>query len=237
MAFALGNTPNGFCPIGSAENGSSLLKILLTAFEPYDDWSENSSWLALVELLKDRPSDLELVTRRYPVDLSALRTRLHKDLSNSFDAVLHLGQSPGATGVKLESIALNVAGCVNEDGEELPQIVESAPLAFSSQMPLGRWARLLRQNQIPSLVSYHAGTFLCNATMYLTHHWYHSRRQEVPSGFIHLPLATEQVAAKSRALPSLSTETLARALRIILQDCAEAKEQEVAQESQSQRFA
>jgi pyroglutamyl-peptidase len=221
------------CQLGSAENGSSALKILLTAFEPYDDWSENSSWLALVELLKHRPTEIELVTRRYPVDLLALRARLYKDLTGSFDAVLHLGQAPGATGVKLESVALNVAGCINQDGEELPQIVDSAPLAFSSQMPLGRWVRLLRENQIPSLVSYHAGTFLCNATMYLSHHWYHSRRQNVPIAFIHLPLATEQVAANSRALPSMSTETLARALRIILSDYA----QEGAQQSQVQRFA
>lgn len=221
------------CQRDATENGSSHLKILVTAFEPYDDWSENSSWLALVELLKNRPTELELVTRRYPVDLPQLRSKLYKDLATPYDAVLHLGQSPGATGVKLESIALNIAGCIDEAGEELPQIVDSAPLAFSSQMPLGRWARLLRENQIPSLVSYHAGTFLCNATMYLTHHWYHSRRQNVPVAFIHLPLATEQVAAKSPALPSMSTETLARALRLILEDYA----QDASQDAQAQRLA
>ncbi len=194
------------------------MKILLTAFDSYDDWSENSSWLALVELLQQRPTSVELVTRRYPVSLSAVRVRLPQDLATGFDGVLHLGQSPGATGIKLETIALNIAGCVDEQGQQLPPLVDAAPLAFSSRMPVGSWSQLLREQQIPALVSYHAGTFLCNATMYLTHYWYHSRSEDIPVGFIHLPLAAEQVAAHPAALPSLPVATLARALRLILED-------------------
>jgi pyroglutamyl-peptidase len=196
------------------------LRVLLTAFEPYDEWSQNSSWLALVELLKDRPTSLELVTRRYPVDLKAVRGKLPQDLSTGFDAVLHLGQSPGATSLKLEAIALNVAGCMEKSGEVLKPIVEQGPLAYSSQMPLARWAQLLRESAIPASVSYHAGTFLCNATMYLTHHFYNRHDRQTPVGFIHLPLVTEQVANSPTALPSLSTQTLAQGLRLLLEDLA-----------------
>ncbi len=174
----------------------------------------------MVELLKDRPNSLELVTRRYPVDLQALQARLSKDLSAHYDAVLHLGQSPGATCIKLEAVALNVAGCVDESGEELPPILEAAPLAYRSRMPLGKWAQLLREHKIPTMVSYHAGTFLCNATMYLTHHWYYSRRLDPPVGFMHLPLTTEQVVAGPRALPSLSAPILAKAIHLVLEDLA-----------------
>ncbi len=194
------------------------MRVLLTAFEPYDEWSQNSSWLALMELLKDRPTSLELVTRRYPVDLKAVRSKLKQDLQTGFDAVLHLGQSPGTTSLKLEAIAINVAGCMEKSGEVLKPIVERAPLAYSSQMPLARWAQLLRESAIPASVSYHAGTFLCNATMYLTHHFYQTHDLHTPVAFIHLPLVTEQVANASNALPSLSTETLAKGLRIILED-------------------
>ena len=38
--------------------------LLLTAFEPYDGWPENSSWLTLVELTKNLPSAPRLTTRR-----------------------------------------------------------------------------------------------------------------------------------------------------------------------------
>lgn len=194
------------------------MRILLTAFEPYDEWTENSSWLTLVELLRDLPSTINLVTRRYPVDLAGLQTRLEKDLNQSFDAILHLGQSPGISSIKLESIAINVAGSVERKGEEFPPIVENGPLAFRSRLPLGRWAQELRNAKIPAQVSYHAGTFLCNATMYLTHFHFREALQAPRIGFIHLPLATEQVAASRLAMPSLTTSTMAQGIRLILED-------------------
>ena len=163
---------------------------------------------------------LELVTRRYPVDLQALQAKLQQDLAAPFDAVLHLGQAPGTASIKLEAIALNVAGCMGESGEALAPIVDAAPLAYSSRMPLARWAQLLRQSSIPATVSYHAGTFLCNATMYLSHHFIHARRLKTPVGFVHLPLVMEQVAPQPQALPSMTTSTLAKALRLILEDLA-----------------
>ncbi|WP_145072985.1 pyroglutamyl-peptidase I [Aureliella helgolandensis] len=194
------------------------MHVLLTAFEPYAEWPQNSSWLALVELLKNRPTHLELTTRRYPVELAALRKQLHEDLQTDYDAVLHLGQSPGTSAIKLEAIALNVAGCVMDAGQELPNLIESAPLAFRSQMPLARWADALRESGIPAKISYHAGTFLCNATMYLTHYWYQSRGVHRPVGFVHLPLATEQVARGTAIFPSLPQATLGRSLDILLKE-------------------
>lgn len=196
------------------------MRLLLTAFEPYDDWTENSSWLTLVELLKARPASVELMTRRYPVDLSSLQQRLDQDLQKKPDIVLHLGQSPGAAAIKLEAIALNVAGCVDENGRQLPPLVEAGTLAFQSQMPLGQWAEKLRRAGIPAAVSYHAGTFLCNATMYLTHHWCQVHQHPMKVGFVHLPLATQQVADSGRTLPSLPVATLAQAVRLLIEDLA-----------------
>ena len=197
------------------------MRILLTAFEPYDDWKENSSWLALVELLRDASPDFNLVTRRYPVDLQTLSKRLEKDLETRFDAILHLGQAPGTTAIKLESVALNVAGCVEDRGEELPALTKDGPLAVQTRMPIGRWVDLLRSNNIPAMVSYHAGTFLCNATMYLSHYYYQNDPSAPFVGFVHLPLATEQVAQQQRPSPSLPTEMMARAVSLILRDFTE----------------
>ncbi len=194
------------------------MRVLLTAFEPYDEWTENSSWLALVELLKARPSSADLLTRRYPVDLGELQLRLASDLEKKPDAVLHLGQSPGAAAIKLEEVALNVVGCVDDNGQELPPLIDSGSLAFRSAMPLGRWADTLRQAGIPAIVSYHAGTFLCNATMYWTHHWCQVNRYPIPIGFVHLPLSTEQVSRNGRSLPSLPVATLAHAVRLLIED-------------------
>ncbi|MCA9129350.1 MAG: hypothetical protein KDB22_19830 [Planctomycetales bacterium] len=158
------------------------MRILLTAFEPYGDWSDNSSWLALVELLRNWPNHVELVTRRYPVDLATVRSRLNSDLQTDFDAVLHLGQAPGSPIIKLEAMALNVAGCLEQAGVELPYIVDSAPMAFRSRMPLATWNHTLAAAGIPSQISYHAGTYLCNAIMYLSHYYFYTRDLNTPVG-------------------------------------------------------
>jgi pyroglutamyl-peptidase len=204
-------------------NEKRPLRILLTAFEAYGDWKENSSWLAMVELLKEAPQDIDLVTRLYPVDLQALQKMLVTDLQSEYDAVLHLGQSPGLSSVKLEKIALNVAGCVENHGEELPQLIQDGPTAFRSQMPLGDWAELLRANDIPAAVSYHAGTFLCNATMYLSHFYSGEMGRSPPIGFIHLPLTTEQVARANSTSASLPTKVLAKSIRMILGELSDAE--------------
>ena len=93
-------------------------------------------------------------------------------------------------------------------------------------MPLDRWSAKLRHAKIPAAVSYHAGTFLCNAIMYLTHYWYQSRDPHKRIGFVHLPLATEQVAGKGRSLPSLPVSTLSSAIRLLLEDLATADSME-----------
>lgn len=193
------------------------MRVLLTAFEPYDEWQENASWLALIALLRERPENLELITRRYPVDLQGVQQRLQDDLDTDFDAVLHSGQAPGSSTIRLEAIALNTAGRVEQTGQPAPELVPGGPVAYRSTLPLASCQKSLLEAGIPTSVSYHAGTFLCNATMFMTHHWFAQQRLDTPVGFIHLPLASQQVAAAGANYPSLPTETLAAALRIVLQ--------------------
>lgn len=194
------------------------MRILLTAFEPYGEWTTNSSWLTLVELLRVRPPTTALVTRRYPVDFLRMQTALYKDLSQGFDAVLHLGQSPGATAIKLEAVALNSGVDVVPSSEGIERLVADGPEAYRTRMPLARWSGSLREQAIPAIVSYHAGTYLCNALMYLTHHWVAQTDRPIPVGFVHVPLATEQVARSAAPQPSLPVATLASALATILSD-------------------
>ncbi|GAB5402037.1 MAG: pyroglutamyl-peptidase I [Aureliella sp.] len=197
------------------------MRILLTAFEPYDDWTQNSSWLALIALLRDRPGNMELVTRRYPVGLAELKKQLDKDLDADFDVVIHTGQAPGAATVKLEAIALNAAGVIEQAGECVSPLVSDAPVGYRSELPIAGCLDALRAANVPSAVSYHAGTFLCNAALFLSQHWFATRGLSTKVGFIHLPLASEQIATSGPLLPSLPTETLAQALRVVLETLAE----------------
>lgn len=146
-------------------------RILLTAFEPYDCWPENSSWLALIEFTKRLDGSAKVTTRLYPTDLAAAVQRLEEDLAGQHDYVLHLGQAPGAAQLRLEAIGVNVATESAGHPDQVRTLVPDGPVAYRSRLPLAQWAEMLRQAGIPASVSYHAGTYLCNAILYLSHYY------------------------------------------------------------------
>ena len=197
-----------------------MATVLITAFDPYDRWTSNASWLSLVELLKDRPPFPALTTRRYPVDFQAVQRRLREDLRANFDVVLHLGQAPGSSRIQLEQVALNVGGAGHQHPDEFQPLISDGPIAYRSSLPLTNWSEKLRRAGIPAQVSYHAGTYLCNAMMYYTHHLSHQMGLKTECAFIHLPLDPSQVLDAREMLPSLSSVTTANALRMILEELA-----------------
>lgn len=192
------------------------MRVLVTAFEPYDVWKMNSSWDALVAYVSHQGANANVLTRRYPVDLTKLQSRLDLDLAQGVDAVLHLGQAPGSSGIQLESIALNIAGVGMNSNNDFGELVHDAPVAYRTRYPVGKWAQELKSTGIPSQVSYHAGTYLCNAAMYLSHHWFARRHEQPLVGFLHLPLTPEQTVGEYAGLPSMSTSVTSHALKWII---------------------
>ena len=191
-------------------------RIFITAFEPYGGWSENSSWLALIEFTKQLGPDTKVTTRLYPVDFDAVALRLRKDLADDYDFALHLGQAPGTACVKLEAIGLNIGGRSEQRAEEFRRLVEDGPVAYRSGLPLGEWSSLLRAEAIPTTVSYHAGSYLCNATLYLSHYFAETMNLKTRSAFIHLPLDYSQTLQQAKELPAMPSAMAARALRLVV---------------------
>ena len=190
--------------------------VLLTAYEPYDDWPENASWLVLKELARDLPSEPEVTTRLYPVEFAALKERLAADMQADYDYTLHLGQAPGRASIALETIGLNIALDRDAADEETRPLVDDGPLAYQSALPLANYAIGLREYGVPAHVSFHAGTYLCNAALYLSHYFAESRSLKTRSVFLHVPLDPAQVLAQNRDLPSLPAQTTTAAVRWLL---------------------
>jgi pyroglutamyl-peptidase len=198
-----------------------MSKVLVTAFEPFDGWRANSSWLTLVELTRDLPSLPEVTTRLYPVDFDQLQTRLTEDLSRGFDVVLHLGQASGSSCIQLETVALNLLAQSSAEADRCTALVSEGPLAYRSDLPASQISQDLRSAGIPARVSYHAGTYLCNAALYLSHHFATVKEMSMRAMLLHLPLDPSQVADAPGDLASLPATTCAKALRIILQNLNE----------------
>jgi pyroglutamyl-peptidase len=190
--------------------------VLITAFEPYDRWSTNSSWDTLVELTRELPTAPKVVTRRYPVDFEKTRAKLEEDLAANFDYSLHLGQAPGSSRIQLEAVALNVAGEVHQSPDEFGVLVPDGPAAYRTSLPLGHWAEKIRAAGIPVQVSYHAGTYLCNGIFYLAQHLAAERGLKTQSAFIHLPLTPSQILYERQGVPCLPPALCAEALQLIL---------------------
>lgn len=191
--------------------GSLVTRVLLTAFEPYDRWRENASWMALIELTHWYDGPVELVTRRYPVDLARMSGRLRDDLSERYDHIILCGQAPGSTHLRLETVALNL----RTDGTEL---VPGGPTAYRSGLPLAFAAAEIRRSGIPARVSHHAGTYLCNAALYMSQHYLASLAVPTPSVFVHVPLSPGQVAGDDSDAPSMSTPMVSAALAILIRE-------------------
>ncbi len=189
--------------------------VLITAFEPYERWQTNASWLALVHLTQSLPTAPQVTTRLLPVNFERVKSLLAEELAANYDYAIHLGQAPGRARIELEAVALNVAR--DHDGHSDRPLCEDGPLSYRTSLPLYEWAGKVRSAGIPIDVSFHAGTFLCNAALYLTHYYAQRMGLKTQATFIHLPLDTSQVTGEPKDTPSLPADLSAGALRLILE--------------------
>ena len=193
-----------------------MTRVLLTAFQPYENWATNASWLALVELTRDLPPHLDVTTRLYPVDYDGLLDRLTGDLYDHYDYAILTGQAPGRARIEFETVALNLASDGPSGNGSERQLIADAPLAYSSRIQAEPLCHTVRAAGIPAAVSYHAGTYLCNAALFLALHQIATEQLKTESIFVHMPIDASQAATCSDPIPSLPASMSAQALRIIL---------------------
>jgi pyroglutamyl-peptidase len=202
-----------------------MQRILITAFGPYGPFDANASQLCL-EALASQPWDVQAERRIYPVDFTQARQMLAADLTARYDLAIHLGQSPRARAVQLEAVALNVCGPPELAPEHYGVLETEGPVAYRSRLPLDRLVKGLRAQGIAAEVSYHAGTYLCNAVYYWSYHLAAQLGLRTVPLFVHLPLVHEQRWAlphmpSPAAMPMTAHES-ARAVRVLCRLLTEA---------------
>jgi pyroglutamyl-peptidase len=192
-----------------------MSRVFLTAFQPYGEWQENSSWLALLEFTQDLPDWPQVTTRRYPVDFTEVRQRLESDLSSDYDYAIHLGQAPGASQIRLEAVALNFGGDPNQPPETYDTLISDGPTAYRTGIELSPVLEAMRGSGVSTGISFNAGAYLCNAVMYYSHYLVENRGLSTKVLFVHLPLAPSQVTSKD--MPSMDSKLCVAGLKALLQ--------------------
>ena len=141
-------------------------RVVVTGFEPFDGRTHNRSWDLVRRLRGEQGRDVFLL----PVDLDQLQEIVAGILSGEPRAILMIGESL-TTRIRVEQIALNVADSEGPDNAgRIPQtesVVPRGPLALMTSWDARGVAGRLHQEGIPAAVSFHGGTFACNAALYL----------------------------------------------------------------------
>ena len=200
---------------------SAAPRILLTGFEPFGGQRLNPSWEVARALDGAVLGAARVHSLQLPCAFDASLQVLHGALQRlQPDVVLALGQAEGRADVSIERVAINVQDARMPDNTgaqpvDVP-VVDGAPAAYFSTLPIKRLVQALRGAGLPASVSQTAGTFVCNHVFYGLQHALAGRGAR--SGFIHLPLLPEQAAVWPGATPpSLSLALQVAAIRCVLQ--------------------
>ena len=163
--------------------GMSEGAALVTGFEPFGGRWRNRSWEA-VRRLAPRPG---LQALRLPVDYARLRELIPVLAGRGPRCLLLVGESPFRT-VRVEQVAVNAVdtGRPDNSGRKpgTDAVIEGGPHTLLASWDARAMARRLTAGGVPATASFHAGTFACNAALYLAAH---ALGERAAVGFLHVP--------------------------------------------------
>lgn len=192
-------------------------KVLITGFDPFDKETVNPSWEAAKQLNGLETDEAIITAEQIPtVFRTALDTLWKAIQKHQPDIVICVGQAGGRMQITPERVAINLADARIPDNEGHQPIDEEisprGPAAYWTGLPVKRMTAKMKENGIPAAVSYTAGTFVCNYLFYGLMDHISRTSPHIRGGFIHIPFIPEQTIDKTA--PSLSLDTIVRALRI-----------------------
>lgn len=172
--------------------------ILVTGYGPFGGLDVNPSAKLVAALDGLTFGDALVVGRSLPVSTRDLRERLYAHADEVKPAaIICIGLFPGEPVIRLERLAINFTefGIPDNDGAIHRDVVAAGgPDAFKATWPVREIHRRLLEAGVPARISEHAGTFLCNATLYHALSHFDGRPDAPKIGFIHVPYLPEQVS-------------------------------------------
>lgn len=182
------------------------MKILVTAFEPFNGGTINPSEQILKEL--QAPNGVELIKEVLPVTFAGSMARLQAlFVELKPDVVLSLGQAGNRPEISVERVAINLNNVRSSNGKsELPDnegatpvdktIAEDGAPAYFTTLPVWEMIEAIQAAGVLGAVSYSAGTYVCNHVMYTNLYEAEKHYPDMKAGFIHVPFLPEQLATR-----------------------------------------
>ena len=209
------------------------MKILLTGFEPFGKYSENSSWAVAEKVAACGVVGTEVMAMRLPVSFAGVGAALRKAVEEYCpDVIIMLGQSANIDYVKLERIAINMmdSALADNDGctaDEEPISMDGVAALFAN-VDVKQLCKTLIKENINAKVSNSAGLYVCNRTYYEALRLC-NERPGMKALFVHLPLYEGQPSA-TEDQPTMPLDDMAMVIETIIHKIiyTDAKVQETA---------
>ncbi|MCJ8014922.1 pyroglutamyl-peptidase I [Paenibacillus sp. KQZ6P-2] len=200
------------------------MRILITAFEPFGGDTINPTQKLIGDIGKEPVQGAEIHTLLLPVVFDECSAQLIQTIESiGPDAVVCCGLASGRTSITPEQIAINLKevpkeSTVADNNGNRPYneaVNPEGPDGLFTRLPVREMVESMKEQGIPASISYSAGTFICNNTMYALLDYIRIHNLPIAGGFVHFP-ASEEMAALKPSLPSLSHDTMLKGLQTIV---------------------
>ena len=197
------------------------MKILLTAFTPFDGESINPA-LEAMKLLPDKIGNLEVLKLEVPTVFGkSARIVLESIEQEKPDFVLSIGQAGGRAEITPERIAINIDDARIPDNEGNQPVDRPIYLdgenAYFSTLPVKAMVEAIKKEGLPAALSNSAGTYVCNHLLYSVLYYIQINALPIKAGFIHVPYIPEQTVNK-KDKASLALEEIVRGLEAAIRE-------------------
>ena len=192
------------------------MKILLTAFTPFDGESINPA-LEAMKLLPDKIGNLAVLKLEVPTVFGkSAKLAIEKIEREKPDFVLSIGQAGGRAEITPERIAINIDDARIPDNEGNQPVDRPIYLdgenAYFSTLPVKAMVEAIKKEGLPAALSNSAGTYVCNHLLYSVLYFIQINALPIKAGFIHVPYIPEQTVEK-KDKPSLALSEIVRGLK------------------------
>ena len=197
-----------------------LHKVLVTGFEPFGEYSENSSWAVAQRVASCGVEGAEVVAVQLPVSFVRVGEVLRSAIDlHTPDFVIMLGQSGTTDRVKLERVALNMMDSEKGDNDGVKPdeepIYEGEERALFTSLPIKRLRSAIDEKDIAVKISNSAGLYVCNRIYYEALQMCKERAMQAI--FVHLPLHEGQTSPR-RDKKTMPLGDMCRAIQTIIEE-------------------
>nr|BFD95038.1 pyroglutamyl-peptidase I [Kitasatospora sp. Xyl93] len=206
---------------------SAIIRVLLTAFEPFGRDRLNSSLEAGRLVAAGPPAGVALEFAELPWAFGDSIAELRRAVTRfGPDLVIATGQGGNRPDLTVERVAVNLDDAVRTPDRKGHQpidqpVVPDGPAAYFSSLPVKACVEAVQQAGIPATLSHTAGTHLCNHVFYGLAHLIATERPELRGGFVRLPYLPSQTSGQEKSA-SMAAETAAEGVRILIRSAVAA---------------